>query len=109
MVGGMSKSLRRYEVLLPLNFNDGQPVRLELLQEARAEFQERFGAISTETQAIKGSDRDTASADERLVRFFLDVPDTVENRTFFLEVKERLKARFRQREIWITTFPIETL
>jgi len=43
------------------------------------------------------------------VRFFLDVPDTSENRAFFLQTKERLKQRFAQTEIWITTFPVETL
>ena len=105
----MSDSLRRYEVLLPLNFNDRMPVPVELLHATRTEFEERFGAISTESQAIRGFDRGTQSDEDKLVRFFLDVPDTTENRAFFREAKERLKARFQQEEIWITTYPIEVL
>ena len=36
-------------------------------------------------------------------RLFLDVPDLIENRNFFVELKERLKARFQQHEISITS------
>jgi len=32
-----------------------------------------------------------------------------ENREFFAEFKERLKARFEQIDIWLTTYPIEVL
>ena len=105
----MSESLRRYEVLLPLNFNDGAPIPPELLQTTHQEFEQQFGAISAETQAIRGFDRDTDSEGDKLVRFFLDVPDTEENRAFFREAKERLKARFQQIEIWITTYAVERL
>ena len=84
-------------------------IAAELLHATRAEFEQQFGAISTETQAIRGFDRSTHSEGDKLVRFFLDVPDTGENRAFFREAKERLKARFQQVEIWITTYPIETL
>ena len=105
----MNDSLRRFEVLLPLNFNDGQPVPRQLLDLTRHEFKERFGAISTETQSIRGSDRGTDSEGDKLVRIFLDVPDSPENRAFFSEAKERLKTRFEQEEIWITTHVIERL
>ena len=52
---------------------------------------------------------ETDSLEDKLVRFFLDVPDTPENRAFFLQTKDRLKKRFEQVEIWITTFSIEVL
>jgi hypothetical protein len=41
------------------------------------------------------------------VRVFVDVPDVPESRQFFLELKERLKTRFQQLDIWMTTYPIE--
>jgi len=44
-----------------------------------------------------------------LVRIFVDVPDTAENRQFFAEFKERLKARFQQIDIWMTTHLVEIL
>jgi hypothetical protein len=46
---------------------------------------------------------------DELVRVFVDVPDVPENRQFFREFKERLKARFQQIDIWMTTYPIEVL
>lgn len=103
------QSLRRFEIMVPLHFNDGTEVPQALLAQTQAELEERFGAVSTEGQVIRGFDRDTGAAEDRLVRYFTDVPDTRENMAFFREEKERLKERFRQEEIWITTHLIEVL
>lgn len=46
---------------------------------------------------------------DRLVRVFVDVADTAENRHFFVEFKERLKTRFEQLDIWLTTHPVEVI
>ena len=46
---------------------------------------------------------------DRLLRVFVDVADNAENRQFFVEFKERLKTRFQQLEIWLTTHPIEVI
>jgi hypothetical protein len=43
------------------------------------------------------------------MRVFVDVADAPENREFFSQFKEHLKVRFRQVEIWLTTYPIEAL
>jgi hypothetical protein len=37
----------------------------------------------------------------------VDVADTDENRQFFLDLKERLKLRFRQIDIRMTTYLLE--
>ena len=58
----MSRMVRRFEVLLPLRFNDGTPV-----------------------------------------------PDAPESREYLVAAKERLKARFQQLDIWMTTCLIEVL
>jgi hypothetical protein len=106
----MSKSLRRYEILLPLRFNDGQPVPDDLVAEALLELERRFGAVSAETQTIRGLWRhEGESYRDDLVRIFVDVADEAEHRRFFLEFKEQLKARFQQIDIWMTTYPIEVL
>ena len=44
-----------------------------------------------------------------LTRVFVDVPDTAESIQYFREMKERLKARFDQIDIWMTTYPIEVV
>jgi hypothetical protein len=106
----MSKSLRRFEVLLPKRFNDLQPIPDELLIETVLEPERKFGSISSETQIIRGLwQHEGQSYRDDLMRVFLDVADTPENRKFFEEFKDLLKTRFRQLDIWVTTYPIEAL
>ena len=50
----MSSNWRRFEVLLPLRFNDGKPVQGEWMAEAVLEVVEYFGAASYETQKVEG-------------------------------------------------------
>jgi hypothetical protein len=50
----MSSKWRRFEVLLPLRFNDGRPVPEEWLAEAVLELVDHFGAASYETQKVEG-------------------------------------------------------
>ena len=45
----MSSRWRRFEVLLPLQFNDGREVPAEWLADAVLEIVEQFGAASDET------------------------------------------------------------
>jgi hypothetical protein len=106
----MSSSSRRFEILLPLQFNDGQPVPDELIGQTLVELRQQFGAVSSETQIIRGLwQHEGQTYGDELVRVFVDVPDVAESRQFFLGFKERLKARFRQIDIWMTTYPIEVL
>lgn len=103
-------ALRRYEILLPLRFNDGQPVPDSLLGETILELRRQFDAVSSETQVIQGLwEREGVIFRDELVRIFVDVADTAENRQFFVQFKERLKARFQQHDIWLTTHPIEVV
>ena len=103
-------ALRRYEILLPSRFNDGSPIPPELIADTLLELEEKFGAISCETQIIHGVWRqEGVTYRDTLARVFVDVPDTPENRQFLVQFKERLKDRFQQQEIWLTTFPIELI
>src|SRR5207247_2592036 len=106
----MSETFRRFEILLPLRFNDGQPVPDDLIAEILLELREQFGAVSCQTQTIRGiwQYQDQIFRDD-LVRVFVDAPDLPESRQFFLEFKQRAKARFKQLDIWMTTYPIEVL
>jgi hypothetical protein len=106
----MSRSLRRFEILLPLRYNDGKPVPDEVIAGLLLQLEQRFGAVSAETQTIRGLWRhaDQSYRDE-LVRVFVDAPDAPESLQFFLEFKESLKAVLKQIDIWMTTYPIEVL
>lgn len=106
----MSRTVRRFEVLLPLRFNDGQSVPDQLVADTLIELEVRFGAVSCETQTIRGLWRHEGQPfRDDLVRVFVDGPDVPESREFFIEFKERLKARFQQLDIWLSTYPIEVL
>ncbi len=50
----MSSKWRRFEVLLPLQLNDGRDVPAEWLAEAVLEIVDYFGAASYETQKVEG-------------------------------------------------------
>lgn len=106
----MSRMVRRFEVLLPLRFNDGTPVPDSAIADTLVELEERFGAVSCETQTIRGRWRtEGQSYRDDLIRVFVDVPDAPESREYFVGAKERLKARFQQLDIWMTTYLIEVL
>jgi hypothetical protein len=93
----MSISSRRFEILLPTRFNDGQPVPDELIADTLLELRQQFGAVSSETQIIRGMwEHQGQSYRDDLVRVFLDVPDVPESRQFFVELKERLKSSFNR-------------
>lgn len=103
-------SSRRYEILVPLLFNDGSPVPGALLAETFAELRAHFGAASWETQVVRGSwEHEGATFRDNLTRFFVDVPDLPEHRVFFKEFKHTLKQRFRQVDVWITSHPVDVI
>lgn len=66
--------------------------------------------FSCETQIIQGQWRHLGELyRDELIRVFVDVPDTAENRQFFVDFKERLKERFQQLDIWMTTYPLDVI
>jgi len=106
----MSETFRRFEILLPLRFNDGQQVPDELIADTVIELRSRFGAVSCETQTIRGVwQHETQVYRDDLVRLFVDARDLPEVREFFATLKETLKSRFKQLDIWITAYSIEVL
>ena len=101
---------RRYEILLPLRFTDGQSVPDALISDTLIELENRFGAVSWETQIIRGRWRHEEELySDDLMRVIIDVEDLVEHREFFAEFKGRLKIRFRQIEIYMTTHLVEVI
>lgn len=100
----------RFELLLPLQFNDGHPVPQALLALTAKEIQRRFSGVSWEPQIIEGIwQQSGVEYRDRLNRLFVDAEDTPENRAFFVDLKASLKERFHQLDIWLTVHPIEIL
>jgi len=104
----MSSKWRRYEVLLPLQFNDGRKVADDWLSEAVLEVVNHFNAASYERQTVEGHWRHGGTLyRDNLARIVVDVPDTAKNRQWMKGYKKRWKARLEQLELWVTSYRIE--
>jgi hypothetical protein len=100
----------RFELLLPLRFNDGTTVPKALLAGAVMEIERHFGAASWESQIIEGIwHQGGVKFRDQLNRIFVETEDTLENRRFFTDLKQRLKSQFQQLDIRLTAHPIEVL
>ena len=104
----MSSNWRRFEVLLPLQFNDGTEVPAEWLAEAVFEVVDHFGAASYETQKVEGHWRGAGVLyRDDLVKIVVDVTDLSENRQWFRDFKDRWKARLDQLDLWMVSYQID--
>jgi len=99
---------RRFEILLPVKFNDGSPVPRKRIGEAIREVTKQFGASSFEKQTIEGHwVHEGVLYQDMLVRIFVDVPDNTKNRAWMKKYKARWKERLGQLEIWMVSYRIE--
>lgn len=97
-------------MLVLLVFNDGTAVPETLVTETFTEIRERFGAASWETQVLHGAwEHEGVVYQDNLTRFVVDVSDTPEHRQFFKDFKEKLKQRFNQLDVWITSHPVDVI
>ena len=104
----MNSKWRRFEVLLPLQFNDGRDVPSEWLADAVLEIVDHFGAVSYETQKVEGHWRHGGVVyRDNLVKIVVDVPDSDENRYWMQQFKLRWKVRLEQLELWMVSYAIE--
>ncbi len=101
---------RRYEILLPLQFNDGRTVPEELFNETRKELLAHFGGLSWTPHPIQGMwKHEETTYEDATIRIVIDVEDLPEHRQFFVDFKPVLMERFAQLEIYLVSFPIERL
>ncbi len=104
----MSSRWRRFEVLLPLRFNDGRDVPGEWIAEAVLEIVDHFGAASYETQKVEGHWRHSGILyRDDLVRIVVDVADNSRNRQWMREFKNRWKVHLEQLELWMVSYRID--
>ena len=104
----MSNKLRRFEILLPLQFNDGREVPPDWLAEAVLEIVERFDAASYETQKVEGHWRHQGILyRDNLVKIVIDATDEEANRQWMREYKARWKQKLDQLELWLVSYTID--
>ncbi len=104
----MSNKLRRFEILLPLQFNDGREVPPDWLAEAVLEIVEKFDAASYETQKVEGHWRHQGILyRDNLVKIVIDAADEEANREWMREYKARWKQKLEQLELRLVSYTID--
>ena len=104
----MPNNWRRFEVLLPLQFNDGRDVPPEWLADAVLEIVDYFGAASYETQKVEGQWRSGGVLyRDTLVKIVVDVPDSQANRQWMKTFKDLWKIRLEQLDLWLVSYVID--
>src|SRR5437667_12914540 len=97
----------RFEILLPLFYNDGRPVEREKYLQTDDELVQLFGATSTDTVVVRGRwlYQSTLYQDQ-LIRVRLDVEDKPDQSQAVRALKETLEPPFEQLDILHTAPPI---
>lgn len=100
----------RFEILLPLFYNDGRPIEPEKFLATDDEVVQLFGASSTDHVTVHGKWKYLSTTySDQLIRIRIDVDDTPENLKTMRDLKETLKTRFEQLDIWITAHRIDVV
>ena len=104
----MNNKLRRFEILLPLQFNDGREVPTDWLAEAVLEIVEKFDAASYETQKVEGHWRHQGILyRDNLVKIVIDAADEEANREWMRDYKARWKEKLEQLDLWLVSYTID--
>ena len=100
---------KRFEILLPLTYNDGTLIEPEKFDQTAEELCNRFGGVTQDTVRITGTWKygGTRFRDD-LIRLRIDTDDPTAN-AFLQAQKEAWKQRFQQIDIWITAHEIEII
>ena len=97
--------MRKYEIHLPLNYINGEPIEQEKIRSVRDELVNAFGSFVV-------PDRKTWKYDGvryvEIMKVEIVTADEKVPKKFLRDFKERLKESFRQSDILITTHRIQT-
>ena len=100
----------RFEILLPLFYNDGRAIERAKFLATDDELVRCFGATCTDTVVVRGQWLyQSTTFHDQLIRVRIDIEDLPENWQKMREMKETIKRRFEQVDIWVTAHRIEVL
>ena len=98
----LQSSSIRVDIYLPLFYNNNQKIEKSKFVDTFNELVEMFGGCSADQHSIVGSWKDPDSNmlynDENII-YHIICKDSDKNRSILKEYKEKLKERFRQKEI----------
>ena len=100
----------RFEILLPLFYNDGRPIEPEKFLATDDDLVATFGATSTDQVTVRGRWKYQSTVySDQLIRIRVDVEDNATNQDAIRAIKETLKLRFDQLDIWITAHRMDVI
>ncbi len=105
-------TMKKYELYLPLKYNDGTEVEPEKLKQIRERLVAVFGAVTVSPLAapFQGTwQYGGVEFVDDIIRFEIITEQDFQSNLFFKSFKKELKRTLRQFEILITVQEIETL
>lgn len=107
------KQQLKAEILVPIFYNNGTNIEAEKYRILFEELVKQFGAVSSEdNNVINGywinPQDNKAYADKNKV-YWIIVPDTEENRQYFVNLQNKLESLFNQESILIYFTPVLNL
>ena len=107
------KQQLKVEIMVPIFYNNGTNVEAEKYRILFEELVMQFGAVSSEdNNVINGywinPQDNKAYADKNKV-YWIIVPDTEENRQYFINLQNKLESLFKQESILIYFTPVLSL
>ena len=104
--------MKKYEIYLPLKYNDGTNIEPEKIKQVREDFVERFGALTVSSMSAPYQGTWNYGGVEfidDIIKMEVIAFDDKNADDFFKKYKERLKALLRQIDILITVQDIHTI
>ena len=104
--------MKKYEIYLPLKYNDGSEIEPEKIKQIREELIAVFGAltVSSLSAPFQGTWRyGGVEYIDDIIKIELITEDDRKTEKFIKEFKEHLKELLRQIDILITTQDIRTI
>jgi len=105
----MARAARRYDIFLPLAFNDGRPIPDEKFESVDSKLIEQFGGVTAQLRdfPLRGAWRSEGRLyqDQVIILTVIDFRKRGSDR-FLRDLKQRLLRDFEQLEILIAESPL---
>ena len=104
----MNSRLRRFEILLPRQFNDGRIIPAKLRGLALQEIVDEFDAASFEPVSVEGYWRHEGILyHDSLSKIVIDIQNTHDNIQWMRDYKARWKEKLDQLDLWLISYEID--
>lgn len=104
--------MRRYEIYLPLKYNDGKEIESEKIKQIREDLIGKFGAItvSSRSSPYQGTWKyGGVEYIDDIIKIEVVTSSDKITKKFLKDFKERIKKSLRQKDILITTHGIQVI